>query len=202
MTAILASVDALNESRSMISFLEQHRTDLPHADNLLATHRATHQKLEDSHQAVAAAVATWRTALSERWEAEIQGWRVYRQTCSQVEAHTADPNAPIRRLIEQISSEADGSPAGVLACLRHLSAALHLAGDELAPFRQNLPAINAEAERLERALLRTTECEHARRRAALEERVIRETYRRVSNDTRLALGDLYAAEEATAWQGA
>ena len=194
MTTLPAPADAIAESQLLIAALEQRRAELPFADAILETHRAMHRELETSHTSSERAVDEWRAALARRWECEVAGRRIYKQVMRQLVAYYGSPSAAAIKLLSRGDAEADSTPAELLEDLRrlHASLAIEAGAPPFAPERA------CEVERacldLARAIAHAAACEHRRRAAVLDCRMIREVYRRVRGETGRALIQHYAGQ--------
>lgn len=191
MTTLLAPADALAESRRLMQVLEQHRGELPFADEFLAAHRPTHQQLEESRARADHAVAAWRAALAHRWDCEVAGRRLYKQIYQQMIAVYGSTDAPEVLLISRGGAEAESSPEELLSDLRRLEVALALN-------RAHLPFAAARLEHLSHICEALAEAVHAanlreaeRRASVLTLRMVQELYRRRRDATRQALLNHY-----------
>lgn len=185
MTVVPPSADALAESQRLIDALEQHRGDLPFAEAALETHRTMHRELEQAHSSSAQAVIEWRAALARRWDCEVTGRRLYKHILRQLVEHYGEDSAPVK-LISRGGAEAESTPAELLEDLRRLSATLALEGmpEEIAA---RAPLVEAECLELARAIGQVSASEHRRRQTVLDDRMVREVYRRVRGETGRAL---------------
>ncbi|MEN9937848.1 MAG: hypothetical protein RLZZ387_4427 [Chloroflexota bacterium] len=185
MSTIPAPADAIAESQRLIAALERRRAELPFVDVVLEAHRTMHQELEVSHSSSEQAVAEWRAALARRWECEVAGRRLYRQIMRQL-AEGYRTEAPAFKVISRGGAEAESSPAQLLEDLSRLQAALSISGvSELSRLRgRQLEELSLE---LAHAIGHADSCEHRRRSSALDNRMVREVYRRVRGETCRAL---------------
>jgi hypothetical protein len=191
MTTLPAPNDALAESQRLIAALEQHRGELPFADDILALHRPTHQELEASYTRSEQAVAAWRRALAQRWECEVAGRRLYKRSVRQLVEYYGGEEAPEVQLLSRGGAEVDSSPAELLVDLRRLQAALAVGAEALAFANERLPELDQACAALEEAIVEANLCETQRRVAVLDSRMAREAYRRVRSETRRVLIEHY-----------
>ncbi len=197
MTSLLAPTHALEESQRLIATLEQLRSELPFAEDILAVHRPTHSELEQSYVRSEQAVAAWRTALAKRWECEVAGRRLYKRILRQLAAHYGGESAPEIQLLSRGGAEADSSPTELLADLRRLQAATLLgsAAQLFAAEPQN--ELEQGCEALERAINEVNIYETQRRIAVLDSRLANEAYRRARTETRRRLVEHYGEQLAS-----
>jgi hypothetical protein len=198
MTTLPAPHDALAESQRLIATLEQLRSQLPIADDILAMHRPTHQELETSTTRSEQAVTAWRAALARRWDAEVAGLRLYKRIVRQLAEHYGSVNAPEVQLFSRGSAEADSSPSELLTDMRRLQAALSVG---LAFASERLPEVRQACAALEGAITEANVSETQRRVAVLDQRMAREAYRRVRGDTRRMLLEHYGDRMAQEFAG-
>jgi hypothetical protein len=193
MTILPAATDALAESQRLIATIEQLRGELPCADDILAVHRPTHQELEISAVKSDQAVAAWRGALARRWESEVAGLRLYKRIVRQLAEHYGGEDAPEVQMLSRGGTEADSSPAELLADLRRLQAALSVG---LGFASERLPEVDQASAALQHAITEANQCETQRRVAVLDNRMAREAYRRARGETRRLLVEHYGEHMA------
>lgn len=199
MTTLPAPADAIVESQRLIAALEQSRTELPFADDVLRTHRSMHQELETSHSSSEQAVAEWRAALARRWECEVAGRRLYKQVMRQLVEFHGTVEAAAVTLLSRGGAEAESSPSELLEDLRRLHAALQI--EAAPPFAADrIAQIAAVYTDLEQAINQATSSEHRRRTAVLDSRMVREVYRRVRGETARALSAHYGEQVPPAFE--
>ncbi|MFO7169531.1 MAG: hypothetical protein DIU80_016015 [Chloroflexota bacterium] len=200
MTTLPAPADAIAESQRLIAALEQRRAELPFADDMLATHRTMHRELEMSHTTSQQAVAEWRAALARRWECEVAGRKLYKQVMRQLVDYYGSPEAAPVTLVSRGGAEAESSPSELLEDLRRLHAALLI--EDAPPFAEQRRAEVTQAHRdLEAAIAHANACEHRRRTAVLDSRMVREVYRRVRSETYRALVGHYGQAVPPVFEG-
>jgi hypothetical protein len=193
MTTLPAPTDALAESQRLMTMIEQLRSELPFADDILASHRPTHYELEISAAKSEQAVAAWRGALARRWESEVAGLRLYKRIVRQLAEHYGSADAPEVQLLSRGGAEAESSPSELLADLRRLQAALSVG---LGLASERLPEVEQACAALERAITDANQSETQRRVAVLDNRMAREAYRRVRSQTRRLLVDHFGEHMA------
>lgn len=189
MATIPAPADAIAESQRLIAALELRRAELPFAEATLEVHRSMHRELEVSHSGAEQAVAEWRAALARRWECEVAGRRLYKQVLRQLREHYGADAGPVA-LLSRGGAEAESTPSELLEDLRRLSAALAIGGGPAEPAAR-APQVEEACLELARAIGQVSMCEHRRRQAALDNRMVREVYRRVRGETGRALAAHY-----------
>jgi hypothetical protein len=199
MTTLPPPSDALAESQRLIATLEQLRSELPFADDILALHRPTHAELETSYTKSEQAVAAWRSALAQRWECEVAARRLYKRVVRQLVEHYGAEDAPEVQLLSRGGAEADSSPAELLADLRRMQAALAVVAESLAFASERLPEIEQASATLENAITEANVSETQRRVAVLDSRMAREAYRRVRSETRRVLIEHYGDRVSSAF---
>jgi hypothetical protein len=190
MSALLTPSDALAESQRLIVALEQRRSELPFADDVLAIHRPTHEDLARCSARSDDAVEAWRAALARRWECEVAGRRLYKQGVRQLVEHYGR-GAPEVQLLSRGGAEVDSSPSELLHDLRRLQAALELAQSALPSAAERLDEAAQVCAALDMAITDATSREEQRRTAALDRRMAQEAYRRVRATTRRVLINHY-----------
>lgn len=200
MSALLATADALAESERLIAALEQHRAELPFADDILALHRPTHHDLECSNASSEQAVAAWRSALARRWDCEIAGRRLYKQIFRQLVEHYGCATAPEVQMLSRGEAEINSSPSELLGDLRRVQAALATGLSSLPFAQRRLIEVERACAALERAIAEARACEAQRRTTAIDRRLAQEAYRRARAATRRVLveqgGEALASEFA------
>lgn len=186
MTTLPVPVDAIAASQRLMSALEQLRDELPFADDILAAHRPTHSELEAAHTRSQHTIAAWRTALAQRWNAEVAGRRLYKRIVRELIAYYGSESAPEIQLLSRGGAEADSMPNELLADLRRLQAALAI--NSAAPVRAEHQAeLDQSCVALGRAIEAANRCETQRRSAVLDQRMAGEAYRRIRTEARRRL---------------
>jgi hypothetical protein len=175
------SENAIADSDRVILALEQ-RSDLPFAATLLAHHRAMRAELEQCDATGRAAVEAWRVALASRWDCEVAGRRLYKQSLRQLIDHFGE-QAPQVQLLSRAGAEVNSSPQELHDDLMRLVAVLQLEVGSLAFASERLAQIRASAVALERAIDGARRTEHERRTAVLDMRMAREAFRRACDET-------------------
>jgi hypothetical protein len=190
MTTTLAPTDALAESQRLLAALESRRDELPFAEAALATHLTLHQELEATQRSGRQAVDEWRTALAQRWEREVAARRLYKQTLRQLIEHYGSGEAGPVKLLSRGGAEADSTPAELLEDMRRLAAVLAIDG---VPARMAacVPRVEAACLELARAISYAEATERRRRQTALDQRMVREVYRRARDETARTLAAHY-----------
>jgi hypothetical protein len=199
MTTLPTPANALQESERMIELLEQRRDEFPHAEELLAIHRPTHQELERNKRITEQAVTAWRESLAHRWNCEIAGRRLYKQIYQQFTAFYGSADAPEVQLISRGGAEENSSPAELLVDLRRMEAALVVNNERLPFAAQRLSELGEVCTMLDEAIKATNAYESERRTSVLEQRMVQETYRRLCNATRRALTEHYGSQWLLEW---
>ncbi|MFN8569750.1 MAG: hypothetical protein U0Z44_19980 [Kouleothrix sp.] len=152
-----------------------------------AAHRPTHSELEAAHTRSQHTIAAWRTALAQRWNAEVAGRRLHKRIVRELIAYYGSESAPEIQLLSRGGAEADKvMPNGFsLADPRRLQAALAInlgrARSRRAPGRAR-PDVA-----LGRAIEAANRCETQRRSAVLDQRMAGEAYRRIRTEARRKL---------------
>jgi hypothetical protein len=191
MAALLTPSDALAESQHLIAMLERRRSELPFVENILAIHRPTHIDLERSSIKSDDAVEIWRVALAQRWECEINGRRLYKQTVRQLAEQYGGADAPEVQLLSRGGAEANSSPAELLHDLRRLQAALEMGLASLPFAARRLAEVDQACSALDAAIAAAQASEAQRRTAALDRRMAQEAYRRARAETERTLREYY-----------
>lgn len=188
MTVSQSPSDAIVESLRLMSAIEERRSLLPFAGDLLALHQYAHRNLELCQAASEVAVGAWRSALARRWDCEVAGRRLYKQIVRQMTDYYGE-GSPQLQLISRGGAEANSTPAELLDDLRRLHAALTVELAQLPFASERLPHVGQASAVLEAAIHEAQETEHRRRIAVLDSRMAREAFRRTSEET---LGKLAA----------
>jgi hypothetical protein len=162
--------------------IEQRRAELPFAELILTSHRQIHHELERLHQASEAAVEAWRAALARRWEYEIHGRRLYKQSLRQIADYLGE-DAPQIQMISRGGDEANSTPLELLQDLRRVQACLLVAVNQLPFATERSEQIEALCSALEQAIDAASLSAARRRDAALDYRMAREAFRRVAEET-------------------
>ncbi|MDZ4718876.1 MAG: hypothetical protein SH847_10540 [Roseiflexaceae bacterium] len=195
MTASLAPLDAIAESIRMIDTLERHRADLPAVESMLHAHRQIHHDLTLCHDASEAAVNAWRAALARRWDYEVAGRRLYKQVFRQI-ADTLGELSPQIQMLSRGGAEANSSPSELLKDLRRIQACLMIEASQLPFAAERLRQIEEICSALELAISAAQDCEHRRRNAVLDNRMARESFRRICEETFGKLSAYYGSRFA------
>jgi hypothetical protein len=174
--------DAIAESLRLIDAIERRQADLPFAAAVLNLHREAHRELEQRHDASEAAVGAWRAALARRWDSEVAGRRLYKQVLRQLTDHLGD-DAPLVQMISRGGAEANSTPNELLEDLRRVQAALTLEVGALNFAAERLAQLEQACVALEQAIETARATEHERRNAVLDNRMAREAFRRVCEET-------------------
>jgi hypothetical protein len=182
MTASLAPLDAITESIRLISSLEQHRDAISSVDSMLDAHRQVHNDLILCHEASEAAVNAWRVALARRWDCEVAGRRLYKQALRQI-ADALGALSPQIQMLSRGGAEANSSPSELLKDLRRVQACLTIEAPQLSFAAERLRQIEQICLALELAISEAQHWEHRRRNAVLDNRMARESFRRICEET-------------------
>jgi hypothetical protein len=185
--------DVIADSEKLISALERRRGELPDADQLLAQHRATRNNLEQCITLSRAAVEAWRGALAQRWEHEIAGRRLYKQTLRQLTEHFG-ADAPEIQLLSRGGAEINSTPQELHEDLARLIAGLTLHEHSLEFASARSAQLLTCATALEHAIESARVAEHRRRNAVLDSRMACELFRRACDETFARLTQHYGAQ--------
>lgn len=187
MTQPITIITALLEGASqLITLLERHRGVLPFADEELARHRALRHALDEHHRRGEHALSVWREALSRRWEAEVNGQRVYTATLRQLSEYFGEDPA-YAQLVAPRNAQSFSTASDLLADMRRIEASLALLSPRPAFADESVTRLRAAADDLEAAIDWNSRCEAERRSILLEQRIATNLYQRACDKTRRLL---------------
>jgi hypothetical protein len=159
----------LEESSHLIALLESRSATFPSARDALVRQRALHQELETHQEKSNRALAAWRSALTHRWQCEIEGQRHYMLLIQQLRDYYGD-NSPQLQTVLPGHTTYTGSAEDLLHDMQRLHAALHLL--PTAPIEpERISELEAACTRLASALSETQRCETERRTTSLDRRM-------------------------------
>jgi hypothetical protein len=183
MTQILSlnttSPEAMTE---LIALLEQRRAELPFADEELARHRALRSALDDQTARGEQTLAAWREALSRRWEAEVNGQRVYTAVQRRLASYFGNDTTYLQ-LVAPSHPSAALTPSNLLADMRRLEASLSLLRPQPPFAEESLTRMRAAGDALGAAIDWSERCEAERRHVLIEQRMAANLYERVCQKT-------------------
>jgi hypothetical protein len=180
------AADIIEQSRQLLTVLEQQRHAFVQADVCLERHLPLHVELEAAQLASQHALAAWRLALARRWEYEIQARRVSKAIYKELLEFYGSRSTPEMLLLSSDSSESHNTPHEILRDIRRLQAILSISIGFSAQ-RQRHNELEHISTLLEDAIRQTTECETQRRTAMLSRRLAEEMYQRLWCSTRNTL---------------
>ncbi|NTV62410.1 MAG: hypothetical protein HGA65_02590 [Oscillochloris sp.] len=167
----------------LLTMLELRRNEFPFADEELARHHALRNALDEQNERSTQTLAAWRQAISQRWEAEINGQRTYIAIQREIEAYFSD-DATYLQLVAPSQPATALTANNLLADMRRLEASLALLRPR-PPFAERSLALMREAgDRLSTTISWTDHCEAERRRVLIEQRMAANLYERVCQKTR------------------
>jgi hypothetical protein len=184
----------LEESSHLIAVLEHRSAFLPSARDALVRQRALHQELEAHQEKSEQALAAWRSALTHRWQCEIEGQRQYTLLLRQLRDYYGADSPQLQTVLPSHTTYT-GSAEELLHHMQRLSAALHL----LTPapvLTESIVDLEAACTSLEHALSETQRRETERRTTSLDRRLIQDACAHAIAETS-ALLDLPALESRT-----
>jgi hypothetical protein len=170
----------LDDSAHLMHILASHTGNWPFARQALARHQALHHELEVHQMKSEYALAEWRSALTHRWQCEIDGQRIYNTILQQTREHYG-AESPEFQTIAPDTNHA-GAATDLLNDMRHMHAALQLL--EAAPLEQSmLTDLEHACQYLHDALTATRHHETRRRTTTLERQVIHSACERAIAET-------------------
>jgi hypothetical protein len=179
----------LEESSHLIAILEYRAAFFPSARDALARQRALHQELESYQEKSEQALAAWRSALTHRWQCEVEGQRQYMLLVRQLRDHYGDNSLELQTVLPGHTTYT-GSAEDLLHDMQRLHAALHLL--PAAPVAaEDLDELEAACAALEQTLSETRRCETERRTTSLDRRMAQDACAHAIAETSAQL-DLYA----------
>lgn len=181
-------LQTLEESARLLATLESYSATSPAMRATLDQHRALHARLEAHHTASEAALASWREALTRRWQCEIEGQRLFMTIVGQLRA-SYGANSPYLRVIDPGTAAHAGGPADLLNDLRRLHASLKLIPPPLPFDPARLDHLEAVCCDLDAALAETCAREAERRHANLERRMAQDAFQRTLATTQNRLSE-------------
>jgi chromosome segregation ATPase len=173
-------------SSRLIALLEHHRGAFPQLDDELAQQQRLAHTLAEQRQHSERALAAWRSALSRRWECEVQAQRAYSSVQRQLNAHYGS-DAAYAQLIAPARPGGPSTPSELLHHLRRLEAALKLLMPQPPFAALALAELRAISSSFEQAIDATTQCETERRRLLTEQRIAANLYEQAYDRARRLL---------------
>lgn len=184
MTQFLSSPPVSPDTAAqLLSFLELRRTEIPFADEELARHRALRSALDEQIVRGEQALSAWREALSQRWDAEVHGQRVYMAIQRQIADYFGN-DATYLQLVASSQPSAALTASNLLTDMRRLEASLALLRPRPPFADESLAEIRTAGDRLDGAIAWSEQCEAERRRVLIEQRMAANLYERVCQKTR------------------
>jgi hypothetical protein len=163
--------------------LELRRTELPFADEELARHRALRSALDDQISRGEQTLSAWRTALSQRWDAEVSGQRTYSSVLRQIAGYFGS-DATYLQLVAPAQPSVALTASNLLTDMRRLQASLALLRPRPSFAEESLSRMRDAGDRLAAAIEWSEHCEAERRRVLIEQRMANNLYERVCQKTR------------------
>jgi hypothetical protein len=186
----------LKESTQLITILETHAAASPHLQQALTRHRTLHRDLVRHQHQSEHSLAAWRAALTQRWQSEVQGQRIFNQILQQLRSHYGTDAIQLQA-IAPTSEVCTGTAEDLLNNMRRMYAALLLMQSSL-PFGSDaLQQLEHACNELDEALSATQRLETERRHHALERRMMQETCQRAIAETTHMLNDYLGIPVAT-----
>jgi hypothetical protein len=180
----------------IITILERRRAELPFADEELARHRALRSALADQTARGEQTLADWREALSRRWEAEVNGQRVYSAVQRKLAGYFRNDTNYLQ-LVASSQPSVALTPSNLLADMRRLQASLALLRPQPTFVDESLASMRAAGDALAAAIEWSEHCEAERRRVLIEQRMATNLYERVCQKTRRLVAAYGIAEKPT-----
>jgi hypothetical protein len=168
--------------------LELRRTEIPFADEELAHHRALRSALDEQIARGEQALADWRAALSQRWEAEVNGQRAYSAVLRQIADYFGNDTIYLQLVAPSYPATAL-TASNLLADMRRIEASLALLRPRPPFAEESLARMRAAGDSLAAAIAWSERCEEERRRVLIEQRMANNLYERVCQKTRRLLAD-------------
>jgi hypothetical protein len=167
----------MHDASSLIEVLENHRDALPFADTELRRYRQIRCELETQQFDSEYALEQWRAALTQRWQCEVEGLRLY------MHIHTflsdqLGPESPYLQVIAPTRKGGALTAEDLLADLQRTHAALLLLSESLMgleAYREQLQHVCSE---IENAIEQTLHWEERRRSTILAQRLAQDAYER------------------------
>lgn len=173
----------------LLRLLELRRAEIPFADEELARHRTLRKALDEQITRGEQALNDWRKALSQRWEAEVYGQRVYITVQRRIAGYFGN-DATYLQLVAPSQPSAALTASNLLADMRRLEASLALLRPRPPFADESLAEIRAAGDRLDGAIAWSERCEAERRRVLIEQRMATNLYERVCQKTRRLVAGL------------
>ncbi|NNJ13496.1 hypothetical protein EKD04_024535 [Chloroflexales bacterium ZM16-3] len=167
----------------LIAMLETRRSELPFADEELARHRALRNALEEQIICGEQALAAWRQALAQRWQAEVIGQRTYIAVQRRI-SNCFGHDALYLQLVAPSQPASALTASNLLADMRRLEASLALLRPRPPFAEESLLQMREAGDRLAAAIEWSEHCEAERRRVMIEQRLATNLYERVCQKTR------------------
>lgn len=175
------------ESNRLISLLESQADASFFAREALTRHRMIHSHLELHRVRSERALEAWRTALTIRWQCEIEGQRLYNQILDQLRTAFGADSPQVRAIIHSPTSCCAGSAEDLLEAMRRMHASLLLLQPDSPIRSQTIDRLGIACCELNNALQETKRFETARRNATLERQLAYAACERACEETRQIL---------------
>jgi hypothetical protein len=183
-TQILTYTTANYETvAQLIRALELRRTELPFADEELARHRMLRSALDEQVARGEQALANWRVALSQRWDAEVSGQRTYSSVQRAIAGYFGS-DATYLQLVAPSHPATALTARNLLTDMRRFEASLALLRPRPPFAEEGLARMRDAGDRLSAAIEWSDHCEAERRRVLIEQRMANNLYERVCQKTR------------------
>jgi hypothetical protein len=163
--------------------LELRRGEIPFADEELARHRTLRSALDEQVARSEQALLDWRAALSQRWDAEVNGQRTYSSVQRQMAGYFGS-DATYLQLVAPSQPATALTASNLLADMRRLEASLALLRPRPPFVEESLSRMRNAGDRLAAAIAWNDHCEVERRRILIEQRMATHLYERVCQKTR------------------
>ncbi len=178
----------LDDSARLIAALQKRAMLAPCVQDALAYHTQLHRELEAAQVESERALLDWRTALTQRWDCEVKGQRIYMQILEQLCDNYGD-DSPEVRVISPDHTPLVGTALDLLHEMQRLHASLLLMKPALMLNGVSLSQLEAACARLEQALIETQNCETRRRKAGVISRMVQQTCQRAITETQRSLNE-------------
>ncbi len=180
-TATTAAV--LDDSTRLIEMLESHRTMLPFADTELHRYQSMRHELQTYQQASERARKEWRVALTQRWQYEIQGLRLYMHIY-RILSDYFGADSPHLHLVATSNTSGTVTAEDLLVDLRRTYAAIVVLQNTLPQLASYITRLDETCAAIEQSITATVYWDQQRRSAIIAQRVAHDAYQRSCINTR------------------
>lgn len=178
----------LEESNHLIHLLQQQANQSEAARNALARHQVIHNELYRQQVQSEHALAAWRHALTQRWQCEIEGQRIYSNILKKLQ-HYYGAESPQLQVIVPSNQPHAGAAEDLLNDMRRMHASLLLTQPSFPCSSECVMQLEAACHNLSVSLQETRYYETERRTINFKRRLAEEACLRSIDETNRLLNE-------------